>query len=135
MFSWITVFFERQFARVLLIVLLPLLLQACASMPRTVTASMGLVSKSPAIGQPISKTVQPFLDSTLKRDFITQGYRVEIGALYQSALGQTCHQLTLVSLKTHQQYQQAACQFVGNEQQSLWYLLPSLQQTTAPILL
>ncbi len=103
------------------------LIAACSSPPREVTASIGLV---PEVQQKPNKKEIPaqywtFLSDASQTTFPHDKYKVKLATLYTSALGQLCRELTLIDQENNL-VRRVACEisFVNgnNQQDKAWFL-------------
>ncbi len=117
------------------VILLISSLSACSSQPRQVTASIPLVA---SIQEKPNKKEIPAqywaaLSDTTKNQLQHNKYQVHLGALYTSALGSLCRELTIIDDMAKVE-KRVACltSFINkqNEKEKAWFLEKEIIEST-----
>lgn len=120
--------------RNLLLLCLTIVLSACSSKPRLVTASTPLVLESgqSLSGTEIAKNYWPQLDQSYTSVLTHPQYKIVLKPPYVSALGNECRELLITG--QYQSNVRIACVYTDTvSEQREWRLMPALDSNTSNI--
>jgi hypothetical protein len=99
----------------------------CSSAPREVDASIALVAnnKSTLLGGKVPFSIEKFLNQSVAKTIVHNGYTVDMSKVYRSALGFNCTNLIFKN-KLNGNINKTACQ---NKMNEIWVFIKSIDAT------